>query len=84
MRRCLVCSREPQSGGLCALHKLAKDKLTDSYRLWNLAYGSIDYKSYLQTLIELPETGEAVIEVAKMLISRGGEDFEDDDNMREA
>jgi hypothetical protein len=79
--RCLICGREPDHGDLCTIHKIAKDKIVDSYRLWRIAYGSIDYKTYLKNLIQLSETGSAVVEVAKMLLQRGGEDIENIDNL---
>ncbi|MEM2107051.1 MAG: hypothetical protein QXI59_08180 [Candidatus Bathyarchaeia archaeon] len=81
--RCLVCGRKPDRGDLCTIHRIAKDKIVEAYRLWRIAYGSIDYKTYLENLIQIPETGSAVVEVAKMLLQRGDEDIEDTDNLRE-
>jgi hypothetical protein len=57
-----------EENGLCRLHRLAKERLTQSYELWKVAYGSLSYVDYLRLLIALPETGEAVAEVARHIL----------------
>lgn len=76
--QCLVCKEQAKRDGLCNLHHLAREKLDNNYKLWQAAYGDITYERYLQSLIRLPETGEAAATVAKLILNkRGGETVED-------
>ncbi|MBS7623671.1 hypothetical protein KEJ39_08395 [Candidatus Bathyarchaeota archaeon] len=59
-----------EKNSLCRLHHLAKERLTQGYELWRVAYGSLSYTDYLHSLIALPETGEAVAAVARQILQK--------------
>lgn len=69
--RCALCWRESRSKeGLCSYHAEAHKSLNEGYRRWCRAYGEIDEGRYLEKLLELPECGEWVKDVAKMELKR--------------
>ena len=72
---CPVChgGRAPgvPGGSLCPSHRLALDKIRECYNKWVSAYGSLAKERYLQLLIENPNSGEWVAEVAKYLLELG-------------
>ncbi len=70
---CLVCGKPAGKDGLCALHHLAKAKLNQSYKLWDIAYGGLSYVDYLRLLVALPETGETVAAIARLVLQDKGE-----------
>lgn len=74
--RCPLCWREGKSKeGLCFYHAEAYRSLKEGYQRWCRAYGDLDEVRYLERLLELPECGEWVKDVAKMELKRlRGED----------
>ena len=81
----LICQFQTQGQDLCELHSLAREKLRHGYEVWRKAYGNIPYHDYLRSLITRPETGDAVVAVAKFILSsKGGETGKDVNNLREA
>jgi len=70
--RCLVCSENAQREGLCEFHNLAKSKLDENYNVWRKAYADISYTDYLEFLMRLPETGDAILALARLILERKG------------
>jgi len=70
---CPVCGRTAKKGGLCELHHLAKEKLNQNYKVWDIAYGGLSYVDYLRLLVTLSDTGEAVAATARLILQDKGE-----------
>ena len=69
--KCALCWRESRSKeGLCIYHAEAYKSLNEGYRRWCIAYGKLDKGRYLERLLELPECGEWVKDVAKLELRR--------------
>ncbi|MEM3387244.1 MAG: hypothetical protein QXN08_06200 [Nitrososphaerales archaeon] len=69
--KCLLCWRESKSKyGLCFYHDEAYRSLKEGYQRWCRAYDNISEVKYLERLLELPECGEWIKEVAKMELKR--------------
>ncbi len=76
--KCLLCWRESESKeGLCFYHKESYRSLKEGYRRWCRAYGDMGERRYLERLLELPECGEWVKDVAKMELKRLKEGCDD-------
>lgn len=65
--KCSVCERQAETD-LCQYHLEAKNEVENAYRGWCEAYGTISREEYLERVIKNPETGEWVMDVAKMLL----------------
>lgn len=64
-KTCIICQREQEaSSELCRYHSVADENLRAGYEKWCYAYGELSWKDYLKRLLELPETGAWVKEVA--------------------
>lgn len=69
--RCLLCWRKSVSKeGLCFYHTEAYRNLIKGYMRWCRAYGEVDEVRYLERLLEMPECGEWIKEVAKLKLQR--------------
>ncbi len=67
--KCEVCRREAEAdSSLCAFHKRAGESLRSEYKSWSEAYGELTWEEYLDRIIENGETGEWVVEVARMML----------------
>ncbi|MBS7619840.1 hypothetical protein KEJ21_04245 [Candidatus Bathyarchaeota archaeon] len=67
--KCSICDREKESGSdLCYRHEKAYKNLKKVYIKWKKAV-NIDWNEYLKEVIEIPETGTWVKEVALNLIN---------------
>ncbi|MEM2339887.1 MAG: hypothetical protein QXL32_03090 [Candidatus Bathyarchaeia archaeon] len=64
---CSICGRARVMGSdLCELHLKAKLSLEAAYEDWSKAYGGkLQYREFLERLLELSETGWAVKELIK-------------------
>lgn len=67
--KCLLCNREA-AAELCRYHSWAKERVESAYGLWVKAYGTMDWKSYLDRVITNAETGQWAKEVAELLVGR--------------
>jgi hypothetical protein len=67
--KCKLCSRRA-AADLCRYHQEAKERVESTYGLWVRAYGSIDWKTYLDRVITNDETGQWAKEVAELLEGR--------------
>ena len=69
--KCQLCRREAEADpDLCTFHKRAREALRSGYESWREAYGELAWEAYLDRIIENGETGEWVIEVARMILAR--------------
>lgn len=63
-QKCVACHRKALPGGTyCLHHKQALDSMTDHYKAWVDAYGSISWQDYLTKLSKMRDTGSWVKEV---------------------
>lgn len=63
--KCQVCSRVKVQGSVyCVYHEAARANLVKEFASWELAYGSIDWERYLESVSELSESGDWVRELA--------------------
>jgi len=67
--KCRLCDREA-AAELCHHHERAKGRVEAGYAQWVKAYGSIDWKTYLDRVITNAETGQWAKEVAELLVGR--------------
>ncbi len=67
--KCQICDREAPVD-LCRYHRDAKTRLEAAYPLWVEAYGSLEWKAYLDRVITNSQTGQWAKEVAQMLEGR--------------
>lgn len=67
--KCQLCSREAITD-LCRYHQEAKAHVESTYRLWVRAYGSMEWKTYLNRVITNGQTGQWAKEVAELLEGR--------------
>jgi hypothetical protein len=74
---CLVCPENAQREGLCEFHNLAKKKLEQNYKIWQKAYANISYDDYLESLMRLSETGDAILALARLILKHEGGDAGD-------
>jgi hypothetical protein len=67
----LLCTRNTAADGLyCILHEAASNNLQDGFERWKIAIGGISWERYLETILNLKETGEFSKEVAKSLLDK--------------
>jgi hypothetical protein len=64
--KCRLCSREAVSD-LCAYHGAAKDRVQAAYPQWVKAYGSMEWKAYLDNVKRNVQTGQWAKEIADLL-----------------
>jgi len=64
---CIICKREIPLGDYCKYHQEAYRNLKEKYDEWLEAFGELTFVEYLQKLIENPDTGLWVKEVAEDL-----------------
>lgn len=65
IQKCVICQRlKTENSKYCRYHKLADEKLVQSYNDWAKAYKQLDWKEYLRRLCKNKETGEWIMEVA--------------------
>lgn len=57
--KCRLCRREAveSKNQFCRYHNDAYKNLKESFEKWRHAYGKMDWKTYLQKVVERPETG---------------------------
>jgi hypothetical protein len=67
--KCRLCDREA-AADLCRYHERAKGRVEAAYPRWVKAYGSMDWKAYLDRVITNAETGQWAKEVAELLVGR--------------
>lgn len=67
--KCLLCSRETDDD-LCRYHAGARKNLESAYAEWVKAYGSLEWKAYLDRVITNDQTGQWAKEVAQLLAGR--------------
>ncbi len=65
--KCIVCSREAQERGYCALHLQAYHAICEKYQVWVKA-SDVGWRVYLDQLQKNSLTGEWAKDVAKHLI----------------
>jgi len=67
--KCSLCNREAIDDKLelCWYHNEACKKVEAGFEKWCLAYGELDWLTYLQRVDERPETGIWVKECCKFL-----------------
>lgn len=72
---CPICTRaiEPDAK-FCKYHKKAYESIRENYEYWRKAYDELSWEKYLEKLIENPENGVWVKEVAKNLITKKSEE----------
>lgn len=85
-QNCRLCnSHKLDNSEFCELHHKARLSLDECYKIWLKAYdGELMMQSYLQEVLKLHETGQAVKEVATHLLkpqSRSGDDEDDINNL---
>ncbi len=65
--KCRLCRRESEKGSdLCSHHERARVALKEGYKAWLYAYDDLSWKEYLDKIIKNRETGEWVLEVARL------------------
>lgn len=63
---CRLCGRKVRSEeGYCSYHRGAHVALRAGFSRWRDAYGRLTYEQYLERLLERPETGIWVREIAE-------------------
>ncbi len=67
--KCELCGREAVTD-LCLYHQSAKENIETTYGLWVRAYGSMEWKTYLDRVIINAQTGQWAKEVAGLLEGR--------------
>jgi len=85
-QNCKLCDSPTLSDSeFCELHYKARLSLDEGYNIWLKAYsGNLTMQNYLQEILKLQETGQAVKEMAAHLLrpqSRGGDDEGNIDNL---
>ncbi|MDG6910484.1 MAG: hypothetical protein JRN08_08965 [Nitrososphaerota archaeon] len=64
--KCALCGREAIAE-LCPYHAAAKEKVHAAYPLWVKAYGTIEWKAYLDNVKRNVQTGQWAKEIAEFL-----------------
>ena len=64
--KCSICGREGPSD-LCSHHMAAKKSVEAAYPLWVRAYGTIEWKEYLDNVKRNVQTGQWAKEIAEFL-----------------
>ena len=64
--KCHICGREALAD-LCRYHTEARVKVETAYPLWVKAYGSIEWKDFLDSVKRNPRTGRWAKEIAELL-----------------
>ena len=64
--KCRVCGREAVTD-LCRYHTEAKERVQMAYPLWVKAYGSMEWKDFLDNVKRSPQTGQWAKEIAEFL-----------------
>jgi hypothetical protein len=64
--KCALCGRTAVTE-FCMYHQAAKEKVEAAFLLWKEAYGTIEWKDYLDRVIYNPQTGQWSKEIAEML-----------------
>jgi hypothetical protein len=71
---CPVCQREAdnefRAESLCSTHRSALENIRGHYKEWIRAYGSLSKAEYLHMLMENPNSGEWVTEIARYLLEK--------------
>lgn len=69
-QNCRLCNSPALSDSeFCELHRKASVSLDEGYKIWLKAYGGeLTMRNYLQDVLKLQETGQAVKEMAAHLI----------------
>lgn len=74
MTACRLCKREcAPSSTFCKYHLAAKRSVESAYKVWNEAYGGVDWKEYLRRIGQNAETGQWAKEVAELLSKEAAE-----------
>jgi hypothetical protein len=69
--QCLACYRKAlPDDKYCVHHKQAAERLTDHYKAWVNAYGSISWDDYLNQLLKRKETGSWIKEVIEIELKK--------------
>jgi len=85
-QNCRLCgSPKLDNSEFCELHHKAELSLDECYKIWLKSYnGALTMQSYLQEVLKLQETGQAVKEMAAHLLkpqSRSADDEADTNNL---
>ena len=67
--KCCICGREAATD-LCSYHAQAEKEVRSTYPLWVKAYGSIEWKDFLDNVKRNPQTGQWAKEIAELLKER--------------
>ncbi len=71
--KCRLCRRESEVGSdLCRRHERARVALEEGYKAWKYAYDDLSWTEYLDKIIKNGETGEWVLDVARLVLSKDG------------
>jgi hypothetical protein len=66
----LVCDETPRSGRFCRWHNRAFKQILRKYPAWKAAK-DVSPEDYLKEIVELPETGQWVGDVARYILADG-------------
>jgi len=65
--KCAACHRKTLAGKkYCIHHSQAFDSLSEHYKAWVHAYGSISWQDFMERLLKMNETGSWIREVIKV------------------
>jgi hypothetical protein len=56
-KKCFACARKVSMSKYCFYHAQAFDNLTEHYKRWVEAYGTISWRDFLNKLLQMNETG---------------------------
>ena len=82
-QNCILCdSPKLDNSEFCELHHKARLSLDECHKIWLKAYnGELTTQCYLQEVLKLQETGQAVKEIATHLLKPRLRSSEDEDNI---
>jgi len=82
-QNCKLCNSHTLSDSeFCELHHKARLSLDEGYKIWLKAYtGNLTMQNYLQEILKLQETGQAVKEMAAHLLRPQSRSIDDESNI---
>jgi hypothetical protein len=67
---CEICGKKKDGNDIfCEYHRIASQKIEENFKYWKEAFEGLDWENYLRMLIDNPENGIWVKEVAHYLIA---------------
>ncbi|MGQ9781689.1 MAG: hypothetical protein ACUVQ8_05485 [Nitrososphaeria archaeon] len=67
---CNICGKKKENKeSFCEHHKIAYQKIEENFKYWKDAFDGLNWEDYLKMLIDNPENGIWVKEVAQYLIT---------------